>query len=62
MRAAQREKLALREEILRVRAEREQVALRMDAIRMRHEADSKEALVRFFFFLARSYFSSLRRY
>ncbi|KAK4151681.1 hypothetical protein C8A00DRAFT_35681 [Chaetomidium leptoderma] len=44
VRAAQKEKLALREEILRVRAEREQVALRMDAIRIRHEADSKEAL------------------
>ena len=44
-RAAQKEKLALRDEILRVRAEREQVALRMDAIRIRHEAESKEALV-----------------
>jgi hypothetical protein len=45
VRAAQKEKLALREEILRIRAEREQVALRMDAIRIRHEAESKEALV-----------------
>lgn len=45
VRAAQKEKLALREEILRVRAEREQVALKMDAVRIRHEADSKEALV-----------------
>lgn len=45
MRAAQKEKLALREEILRVRAERDQVALRMDAVRIRHEAESKEALV-----------------
>ncbi|KAJ4297250.1 hypothetical protein N0V88_004168 [Collariella sp. IMI 366227] len=46
VRAAQKEKLALREEILRVRAEREQVALKMDAVRIRHEADSKEALRR----------------
>ncbi|KAL1841618.1 hypothetical protein VTJ49DRAFT_6795 [Mycothermus thermophilus] len=44
VRAAQKEKLALRTDILRIRAEREQVALRMDAIRIRHEADSKEAL------------------
>ncbi|KAG7292951.1 hypothetical protein NEMBOFW57_002996 [Staphylotrichum longicolle] len=44
VRAAQKEKLTLRDEILRIRAEREQVALRMDAIRIRHEADSKEAL------------------
>ena len=43
---AQKEKLSLRDEILRVRAERDQVALRMDAIRIRHEAESKEALVR----------------
>lgn len=45
VRMAQREKLGLRDEILRVRAEREQVALRMDAIRIRHEAESKAALV-----------------
>ncbi|KAH6619235.1 hypothetical protein B0J18DRAFT_481611 [Chaetomium sp. MPI-SDFR-AT-0129] len=44
VRVAQREKLGLRDEILRVRAEREQVALRMDAIRIRHEAESKAAL------------------
>ncbi|KAL2141472.1 hypothetical protein VTI28DRAFT_2346 [Corynascus sepedonium] len=44
VRAAQKERLGLRDEILRIRAEREQVALRMDAIRIRHEADSKEAL------------------
>lgn len=43
---AQKEKLSLRDEILRVRAERDQVALRMDAIRIRHEAESREALVR----------------
>jgi len=45
VRAAQREKLLLREEILRIRAERDQVALRMDAVRTKHEAESKEALV-----------------
>jgi len=45
VRAAQKEKLSLREEILRVRAERDQVALRMDAIRIRHETESKATLV-----------------
>lgn len=45
MRAAQKEKLALRDEILSIRAERDQVGLRMDAVRIKHEADSKEALV-----------------
>ncbi|KAK4447515.1 hypothetical protein QBC34DRAFT_409623 [Podospora aff. communis PSN243] len=44
VRVAQKEKLSLRDEILRVRAERNQVALRMDAIRIKHEAESKEAL------------------
>lgn len=47
MRAAQKEKLTLRDEILRIRAERDQVGLRMDAVRIKHEADSKEALVRY---------------
>lgn len=46
MRATQKEKLTLRDDILRIRAEREQVALRMDAVRIQYEADSKEALVR----------------
>jgi hypothetical protein len=41
----QREKLALREEILRLKAEREQVALRMDAVRAKHEAENKDATV-----------------
>lgn len=50
VRAAQKEKFTLRDEILRIRAEREQVALRMDAIRIRHEADSKEALVGFAYY------------
>ncbi|KAK2073873.1 hypothetical protein P8C59_008117 [Phyllachora maydis] len=43
VRAEQKLKLGLREEILRIRAEREQVALRMDVIRARHETESKEA-------------------
>lgn len=45
VRVAQRDKLALREEILKIRAEREQLALRMDAVRIKHEERSKEALV-----------------
>jgi hypothetical protein len=45
VRAAQRDKIALREEILRIRGERELVALRMDAVRVRHEGESREALV-----------------
>ncbi|CAH0014969.1 unnamed protein product [Clonostachys rhizophaga] len=43
VRQAQKEKLALREEILRIKGEREQVALRMDAVRAKYEADNKEA-------------------
>ncbi|CAI6090411.1 unnamed protein product [Clonostachys chloroleuca] len=43
VRQTQKEKLALREEILRIKGEREQVALRMDAVRAKHEADNKEA-------------------
>lgn len=46
VRHAQKDKLALREEILRLREEREQVALRMDAVRIKHEADSRESTVR----------------
>lgn len=38
--------MALREEIMRIKAEREQVALRMDAIRIKHEADTRESKVR----------------
>ncbi|KAH9906501.1 hypothetical protein F4778DRAFT_726340 [Xylariomycetidae sp. FL2044] len=44
VRSVQKEKLALRSEILRIRAEREQVALRMDAVRVRHETTNKESL------------------
>ncbi|KPM43034.1 hypothetical protein AK830_g3560 [Neonectria ditissima] len=43
VRLAQREKLTLREEIIRLRGEREQVALRMDAVRIKHEEDTKES-------------------
>ncbi|KAK3694588.1 hypothetical protein B0T22DRAFT_452860 [Podospora appendiculata] len=44
VRVAQKEKLALRGEIMRVRAEREQVTLRMDAMRVKHEVESQEIL------------------
>ncbi|KAH8682381.1 hypothetical protein BX600DRAFT_448411 [Xylariales sp. PMI_506] len=44
VRSIQKEKLSLRNEIIRIRSEREQVALKMDTIRMRHEADTKESL------------------
>ncbi|RDA85966.1 hypothetical protein CP532_0827 [Ophiocordyceps camponoti-leonardi (nom. inval.)] len=43
VRKAQKEKLALREEIIRLNGEREQVALRMDAVRVKHETNSKES-------------------
>ena len=42
----QKEKLSLREEILRLKAEREQVGLRMDAVRIQHEQDNKDSTVR----------------
>lgn len=45
LRHVQKEKLALRDEIIRLKGEREQVALRMDAVRIKHEADSKESTV-----------------
>ncbi|KAH7027773.1 uncharacterized protein B0I36DRAFT_385724 [Microdochium trichocladiopsis] len=44
VRAAQREKLSLRSEILRIRAERQEVALKMDAVRIRHEQENAETL------------------
>ncbi|UKZ65555.1 uncharacterized protein TrAtP1_006755 [Trichoderma atroviride] len=43
LRHVQKEKMALREDIMRIKAEREQVALRMDAIRIKHEADTRES-------------------
>ncbi|RYO97093.1 hypothetical protein DL766_002388 [Monosporascus sp. MC13-8B] len=43
VRSVQREKLALRSEIMRIRAEREQVALKMDAVRIRHEREDRES-------------------
>lgn len=45
VKATQKTKLALRQEILEIRAEREQVALKMDAVRIKHEEESKGVLV-----------------
>ncbi|TGJ82689.1 hypothetical protein E0Z10_g6064 [Xylaria hypoxylon] len=44
VRATQKEKVSLRNEILRIRAEREQVALKTDAVRMRHETANQQSL------------------
>ncbi|KAH8204999.1 hypothetical protein TruAng_000882 [Truncatella angustata] len=44
VRSIQKEKLALRNDIIRIRAEREQVALKMDAVRIRHEKNNKQTL------------------
>ncbi|KAL8395723.1 hypothetical protein RB595_003268 [Gaeumannomyces hyphopodioides] len=44
LRASQKEKRSLRDEILRLRAERDQVALRMDALRMRHGSEAQKVL------------------
>ncbi|KAI5918330.1 hypothetical protein F4810DRAFT_595357 [Camillea tinctor] len=44
VRSVQKEKLALRTEILRIRAEREQVGLKMDAVRTRHETANEEIM------------------
>lgn len=46
MRDAQKEKIEQREELLKVRAEREKLALRMDEVRIKHEHDSKVSQVR----------------
>lgn len=45
VKAAQKEKIELRENFLRLRAEREKLALRMDEVRIKHETSSKEAQV-----------------
>lgn len=45
VRSIQKQKLALRNDIISIRAEREQVALKMDAVRVRHETESKQTLV-----------------
>lgn len=42
VRAAMREKIELRTELLRIRRERERVALRMDGVRIRHEEEGRE--------------------
>ncbi|KAI5864714.1 hypothetical protein GGS23DRAFT_460165 [Durotheca rogersii] len=44
VRSVQKEKLALRTEIMRIRAEREQVALKTDAVRIRHETANRESI------------------
>ncbi|KAK1597478.1 AT hook domain-containing protein [Colletotrichum navitas] len=44
VRSVQKERIALREEIMRIRAERDQVALRKDAVRAKHEKVTEEAL------------------
>ncbi|EPE10075.1 at hook domain-containing protein [Ophiostoma piceae UAMH 11346] len=44
VRAVHKEKLALREEILRIRAERDQVGLRMDALRTQHQQRVGQAM------------------
>jgi len=49
VRRAQRERVALREEIGRIRREREGVEVRKDAVRVRHEREREEAMVSFFF-------------
>ncbi|KAG5972514.1 hypothetical protein E4U58_006516 [Claviceps cyperi] len=46
LRHVQKEKLALRDEIIRLKGEREQVALRTDAIRIKHESDSTKCMSR----------------
>lgn len=46
LRAAQKEKRTLRDEILNVRREREQVALRRDALRMKHESENEKVMHR----------------
>ncbi len=45
LRDERKKKLALREKILKVRAERQKVALRMDEIRIQHERESRDAQV-----------------
>jgi len=45
VKAAQKEKIELRENLLRLRTEREKLALRMDEVRIKHETSSKEAQV-----------------
>ncbi|KAK7459873.1 AT hook domain-containing protein [Colletotrichum acutatum] len=45
VRSVQKERITLRDEIMRIRAERDQVALRKDAVRIKHERVTEEALV-----------------
>ncbi|GJC88360.1 hypothetical protein ColLi_11198 [Colletotrichum liriopes] len=45
VRSVQKERVTLRDEIMRIRAERDQVALRKDAVRIKHERVTEEALM-----------------
>ncbi|KXH65079.1 AT hook domain-containing protein [Colletotrichum salicis] len=45
VRSVQKERITLRDEIMRIRAERDQVALRKDAVRIKHERVTEEALM-----------------
>lgn len=45
VKAEQREKGSLRDEIMQLRAEREQIAVRKDALRAKHEKERDECLV-----------------
>jgi hypothetical protein len=45
VRAAQKEKIQLREDLLRIRAEREKIALQMDEVRTKHENRNKKLQV-----------------
>lgn len=47
IRHVQKEKLELRQELLRLKAEKEQVALRMDGVRARSEKDGSDSKVCF---------------
>ncbi|KAF6838306.1 AT hook domain-containing protein-like protein [Colletotrichum musicola] len=44
VRSVQKERIALRDEIMRIRVERNQVALRKDAVRIKHDKVKEEAL------------------
>ncbi|GKT41763.1 uncharacterized protein ColSpa_01944 [Colletotrichum spaethianum] len=45
VRNVQKERITIRDEIMRIRAERDQVALRKDAVRIKHERVTEEALM-----------------
>lgn len=45
VRSVQKERITLRDEIMRIRAERDQVAVRKDSVRIKHDKVKEEALV-----------------